>query len=266
VIALPTDRPREEAATYRGAAEAFTVPGGVVEGLRRICRQERSTPFMALLAAFNVLLSRWTGQKDLVVGTDLANRDQPETEGLIGFLLNHLVLRTDLSGDPSYREVLRRVREEALSAYVHQDVPFDRLVEALRPERSVSHTPIFQVLCVVEKAGAGTLQLNGLEQLDFELECNVSKFDLSLFITELDDELLGAWVYRTDLFDASTIRALSEEFQALLAGLLAQPDAPVEDVETCGTTPGRDAGGGATPAASGIRGARRRAAAGLADG
>src|SRR5262249_22549729 len=150
VMDLPTDRPRETANSYRGETHRFTLSQEVTEKLRSLCREQRATQFMVLLAAYNVLLYRWTGQRDLVVGTDLANRTQGETERLIGFFLNHLVLRTDMSGDPSFREVVQRVRETALGAYAHQDLPFDKLVEAIRPERNASHTPIFQVLLVVE--------------------------------------------------------------------------------------------------------------------
>src|SRR5262249_47257520 len=160
---------------------------------------ERATQFMVLLSAFKVLLSRWTGVKDLVVGTDVANRNQAQTEGLIGFFLNHLVLRTDLSGDPSFREVVSRVRESCLGAYGHQDLPFDRLVEVLRPERSVSHTPLFQVLFVVQNVPRGSTELEGLETEEIGGTFPASKFDLALFMGDSAEGTGGLWVYRTDL-------------------------------------------------------------------
>jgi non-ribosomal peptide synthetase component F len=210
---------------------------------------------MVLLAAFDALLVRWTGQKDIVVGTDVGNRDQPDTERLIGFLLNHLVLRTDLSGEPTFRDVVRRVRETALSAYAHQELPFEKLVEAVRPERSENHTPIFQVLFVVQPVVRAALELRGLEQVSFELDCPTSKFDLSLFLVAGDEAISGDWVYRTELFDAATIRWLSEEFQALLGALLQRPDAPIEDAELPGRAGVRHAG--PRPPAKSVRDARR---------
>jgi non-ribosomal peptide synthetase component F/acyl carrier protein len=227
VLELPTDRPRETATGYTGAMHRFHLPEGLTERLRLRCREERATPFMVLLAAFNVLLYRWTGQSDLVVGTDVANRTQPQTEELIGFFLNHLVIRTDLSGDPSFRALLGRVREECLGAYAHQDLPFDKLVEVLQPERRTSHTPVFQVLFVVHNVPRGASEMSGLTLERVGTEFGTSKFDLSLFIGESG----GAWVYRTDLFDARTVRRLAEQFKGVLEQVLTRPEMAIEDVE-----------------------------------
>ena len=231
VLDLPTDRPRAEADNYRGAMHPFLLSEHVSESVRQISRQERATQFMVLLAAFKILLYRLTAQTDLVVGTDLANRNQPETEGLIGFFLNHLVLRTDLSGDPSFREVVRRVRATALGAYTHQELPFDMLVEALRPERSINHAPVFQTLFVVDNIPRNTTDFAGLSHERFVTDFPVSKFDLALFMGDRQEEMTGLWVYRTDLFEASSIMQISVQFAALLAELLAHPDLPVADID-----------------------------------
>src|SRR6185369_5953299 len=145
LLTLPTDRPRPAVQTYRGALETFEVPAELSEQLKALSRHEGVTPFMTLLAAFYVLLSRYSGQEDLVVGTDIANRTRSETEPLLGFFANTLPLRADLSDRPSFRELLKQIRETCIEAYAHQDVPFEKLVEELQPERSLSHQPLFQV-------------------------------------------------------------------------------------------------------------------------
>jgi acyl carrier protein len=230
VLALPLDHPREAATSYRGAMQRFTLPAELSASLRELCRRERVTPFMALLSAFKVLLYQRTGQKDLVVGTDVANRTQPQTEGIIGFFLNHLVLRTDLSGDPSFREVVGRVRETALGAYAHQDLPFEKLVEVLRPERDLSHTPLFQVLFVLDDLPAAAPEMQGLEISSVQNIVPPSKFDLSLFMKDHEQGVQGLWVFRTDLFESESITKLSAQFTTLFAELLADPDRPIEDV------------------------------------
>jgi hypothetical protein len=260
LLELPTDHPREQAESYGGALEAFTFPPEVQEGLRKLCREARATPFMVVLAAMKVLLYRWTGQPDLVVGTDVANRSQPQTERLIGFFLNHLVLRTRLSGDPSFREVVGRVREVCLGAYAHQDLPFDKLVEVLQPERSMSHTPVFQVLCVVHNVPPSTLQLLGLELESVDSVLPASKFDLSLFVGERDGKMEGQWVYRTDLFEASTIRRLAGQYLGVLNQVLQQPDRAIEDVELLSESTSGEEQASDRSGTTGIRDARRKAA------
>jgi hypothetical protein len=260
VMELPTDRPRQAALSHEGHRYRFRISPESAVALRTLSRQERATPFMVLLAAFNVLLYRWTGQSDLVVGTDVANRTQPDTESLIGFFLNHLVIRTDMTGDPSFVDLLRRVRDTAIGAYAHQDLPFDTLVEVLRPERSASHTPIFQVLFVVENASRKAPELQKLEPSAFAGYVPLSKFDLALFMGEREDGFGGLWVYRSELFDEATITRLSDQFVGMLAQLLANPDLPIDDVEIRSEAEIRKEQDTQTSLEANLRTARRRAA------
>src|SRR4029450_7653171 len=162
LLELPTDRARGPSRSTRGGLHAFLVPGAVSEALRAGSRGGGSTLFMALLGGFEVLLQRYSGSRDVVVGTSIANRNRAEIEGLIGFFVNTLVLRCDLSGDPSFRELLGRVREMTLGAYAHQDVPFERLVQELSPRRALSHTPLFQVMFGLQNAPEAELELAGV--------------------------------------------------------------------------------------------------------
>jgi len=223
-LELPADRPRPAAATFRGATLARDLPGDLAQGLLDLGRREGATPFMTLLAAFQALLHRYTGQEDIVVGSPIANRTRAETEGLIGFFVNTLVLRTDLGGDPTFRELLRRVREVTLEAYAHQDLPFERLVEALQPGRDLSHTPLFQVMLVLQNAQAQGLDLGGVTVTPLEVHNAASKFDLSLFAWEKADGLATAVEYSTDLYDASRIERLLGHLETLLRGVVAGPD------------------------------------------
>ena len=231
VLLLPSDYPREEAASHRGAAHRFRTPTGSTEGLKKLCIQERVTPFMALLAAYYVLLYRWSGVSDLLVGTDVANRTEPQTEGMIGFFLNHLVLRAHMDGDPTFRELLGRIRDVCLGAYAHQDLPFDKLVELLHPERRTTHSPIFQVLFVIENMPRGTTGWSGLTVNAVRSELMQSKFDLSLFMNENDTGYGGIWVYRTELFSSGTVRRLTGQYLNVLDQVLRNPDMSIEDVE-----------------------------------
>src|SRR3989442_815712 len=171
---------------------------------------------MALLAAFQVLLMRYSGQEALVVGTPIANRNRAEIEGLIGFFVNTLALRTDMSGDPSFRELLGRVREVALGAYEHQDLPFERLVEDLQPERSLSHHPLFQVMLILQNTTMPALELAGLTLRGFEFNTGTSKFDLMLTMMDSGERLAGSFGYNSDLFDAATIERMVGTFKACL--------------------------------------------------
>jgi non-ribosomal peptide synthetase component F len=182
---------------------------------------------MTLLAAFNTQLQRYTGQEDIVVGTDMANRNRQETERLIGFFINLLVLRTDLRGNPSFRELLKRVRESALEAYAHQDLPFDKLVEELQPERHLSDTPLFQVLFVLQNTPLSGLNLGNLTVHIIPLPETPSKFDLALFISEGDERIDITWHFKSDLFDASTIARMASHFEHLLESIIADPDQPI---------------------------------------
>jgi alpha-ketoglutarate-dependent taurine dioxygenase len=186
---------------------------------------------MTLLAGFQTLLHRYTHQDDIVVGTDVANRNRHETESLIGFFVNLLVMRTDLSGNPSFRELLERVREVALGAYAHQDLPFAKLVEALRPERNSSHTPLFQVLFVLQNAPLPALELSGLSVTPIDMNTGITRFDLALFMEETEQGIIGTWKYSTDLFEKSAIARLSHQFETLLSSIVKNPDTRIDTLE-----------------------------------
>src|SRR5439155_25259225 len=183
-----------------------------------LSRQAGTTLFMTLLAAFQTLLGRYAGQDDIAVGTPIAGRTQAETEALIGFFVNTLVLRADLSGDPSFEELLRRVRAVTLDAYTHQDWPFEKLVEELQPVRDLSRTPLFQVMFVLQNAPAPALVLPELRLEALAVTSETAKFDLALSITEGGGELVGTWEYNTDLFDAEPIARMGGPIQMFLTG------------------------------------------------
>ena len=208
VLALPTDRPRPAIQSYRGALLSDELPRPLLSALRELSRREGGSLFMTLLAAFQTLLSRYTGVEDVLVGSPIANRNRVEVEGLVGFFVNTLVMRGDLSGDPSFRTLLRRTREVALGAYAHQDLPFEKLVEELQPERNLSHSPLFQVMLVLQNAPVESVQLAGLEASPLPIESRTSKFDLTLFIREREGGLHATVEYNTDLFEGETIRRM----------------------------------------------------------
>jgi amino acid adenylation domain-containing protein len=230
VLDLPTDRPRPSVQTYEGATTGFAVDVEVMEKLKALSRREGATLFMTLLAAFNVLLSRHSGQKDIVIGTNIANRNRAETEGLIGFFINNLVLRTDLSGNPGFRELLGRVREVCLGAYIHQDIPFDKLVEELQPERTLSHNPLFQVMFVLQNAPRSDLRAPGLSFSPVGSTRKVSRFDLLLNVFETPEGLYGSMEYNTDLFNAATVERMLEQFRTLLGAVADNPEKEVESL------------------------------------
>ncbi|MBU2099173.1 MAG: AMP-binding protein, partial [Gammaproteobacteria bacterium] len=224
---LPLDKPRPAIQSYAGRSYASHISSSVHEGLQRLCQQEGATLFMALHAAYSVLLSRYSNERDIVMGSPIANREQAEVSGLIGFFVNTLVLRSDLTGTPGFRDLLRQSRQMLLDAYAHQQVPFEQLVERLQPTRSLSHSPLFQVMLV--------LQNNKQEDLDLpELELNsvkedracVSLFDLTLNVIESPDNdgLAVLWEYNTDLFEAQSIERLAAHFEVLLGSLMSEPD------------------------------------------
>jgi amino acid adenylation domain-containing protein len=228
VLALPTDRPRPAAQSYAGASYIFQYSRAVTERLAQISRESGSTLFMALLAAFKILLHRYTGQTDLVVGTPIANRNRTELEGLIGFFVNTVALRTDLSGDPSFREVLRRVKEVTLGAYEHQDLPFEKLVEELQPARKLEHHPLFQVLFALQNTPTLPEALGASDDASHadarEIGTGTAKFDLSIFFREAADGLVGGIEYSTELFDEPTIERMSRHLETLLAEIVANPE------------------------------------------
>jgi len=227
ILELPADHPRAAVQTFRGTLEPFTLPRRLTVRLNALSRREGCTLFMTLLAAFKVLLYRYTSQEDLVVGTPIANRNRVEIESLIGLFVNTLVLRSRLSGDTSFRELLHRVRETALDAFAHQDLPFERLMEELQPARSLSHTPLFQVMFAMQNTPEESLDLPGLQATILELDSGAAKFDLTLSVNETPQGLTGSFEYNQDLFDAATIRRMIGHFEILLDAIVADPDQPV---------------------------------------
>ncbi|HEX2081289.1 MAG TPA: amino acid adenylation domain-containing protein [Longimicrobium sp.] len=223
LLALPTDRPRPPVQTYRGAVERTVLPPEAAEAVRVAGRREGATLFMTLLAAYQALLSRYAGQDDVVVGSPVAGRTRPETEGLIGFFVNTLALRGDLSGDPTFRALLARVREATLGAWAHQDLPFERLVEEVRPERSLGHSPVFQAFFVLRDPQDASLDLPGLRAEPLPVEQATAKFDLSLAAVDGPGGLGLALHYNVDLFDASTVRRMLDGLALLLSSAAADP-------------------------------------------
>ncbi|HET6262476.1 MAG TPA: amino acid adenylation domain-containing protein, partial [Chloroflexia bacterium] len=230
LLELPTDRPRPHAQTYGGGHETIHLPVSLARQLEALGRREGATLFMVLLAAFDTLLHRYTGQSDVVVGSPIAGRTRQEIEGLIGFFVNTLVLRASFAGDPTFREVLRRVRETALGAYDHQDVPIERLVEELQPERSLGRTPFFQVMFVLQNAAIADPKLKDIEAHTFIVDSGTAKFDLSLDMQNDEEGLHGVLEYNLDLFDPSTITRMLGHFQALLEGIVANPNRRVSEL------------------------------------
>ena len=230
LLDLPTDRPRPALQSYRGAVHRFVLPLSLLQQLKALSRREGATLFMTLLAAFQALLSRYTGQSDLLVGTPIAGRTELETESLIGCFINTLVFRTDLSADPTFRELLGQVLESALEAYSRQDLPFERLVEELRPARSLGHSPIFQVLFNLQNAPREEVDFAGLRATTIRLERVQSRFDLSLEVVEKPDGLSCSLVFNTDLFDAETVSQMTEHYGNLLRGIVSDPECRVSSL------------------------------------
>jgi amino acid adenylation domain-containing protein len=223
LLDLPADRPRPAVQRFRGRNLQRFLAEDLAKGLNALCRAEGATPFMALLAGFQALLHRYTGRLDVVVGTPVAGRDRLETENLIGFFLNTLVMRADLGGDPDVPELLRRTREMAVGAYAHQDLPFEKLVEELAPERNLSHAPLFQVMLVFQSAPRELPEYHGVTFSPVELDTDSAKFDLTLNARETPGGIVLSWLYNRDLFDAATIARLSDHLETLLAGAVAEP-------------------------------------------
>src|SRR2546429_7346424 len=230
LLELPTDRPRPAVQTFRGALHSFELPRPLSQGLKKLSQGEGVTLFMTLLAAFQTLLWRYTGQADLVIGSPIANRTRAEIEALIGFFVNTLALRTDLSGDPAFCELLRRVRQVALEAYVHQDVPFERVVEAVQPERNLSHSPLFQVFFALNQPLNSSLVLGEVMGTFLEVESGMAKFDLMLSLIDDEQGLIGELLYNTDLFEAATVARMAQHFETLLEGIVANPERHLSDL------------------------------------
>jgi amino acid adenylation domain-containing protein len=225
VLELPTDRPRPAMQGYRGAKHTFSLARQTSERLKELSRQEGVTLFMTLLAAFQVLLSRYSGQEDIVVGSTIAGRNNAEVEPLIGFFVNALVLRTDLSGNPSFRHLLHKVKEVCLGAYAHQDVPFEKLVEELQPERSLGYQPLFQVVFQLHNGPGEAMRLADHVCSQFRhAAADTAKFDLNLGLTPTPQGLAGSITYSADLFDHASIQRMAEHFQLLLDSICQTPD------------------------------------------
>ncbi|WP_154814294.1 amino acid adenylation domain-containing protein [Actinophytocola xinjiangensis] len=234
LLVLPTDRPRPVRRSGIGRRQRFIVGRDLVAALESVARSERVTLFMTLLAALNVVLARYSGQADVCVGTPIANRTRPELENLIGYFANTLVLRTDLSGDPTFRDLLGRVREATVGAYDHQDVPFERLVDDLAPDRDPSRTPLFQVLLVLQNAPMPTPATPDVVVSDVEMHNGTAKFDLTLMVYDQDGELTVTVEYATDLFDDTTITRFFGHLRNTMTALTADLDRPVWTFEQTG--------------------------------
>src|SRR5215510_953260 len=224
LLDLPTKGQRPARHTTNGAEKEWSLSRDTVESLRRLSRERGTTLFMTLLAAFKVLLFRYTNQEDLIVGSPIAGRTRREVEGLIGLFINTLVLRTDLSGDPTFEELLRRVKEVALGAYANQDVPFEKLVDELQPERDRSRSPLFQVMLVLQNVPQEMTALPGLELSPVDGEGATTKFDLSLSLVDTGRGLVGMVGYNTDLFAGATIERMMRQFEVLLENVVRNPE------------------------------------------
>ncbi|WP_438025455.1 amino acid adenylation domain-containing protein [Sorangium sp. So ce233] len=230
VLQLPTDRPRPAARSYRGAAFAFALPRELSAQLGAVARGQGVTSFVLLLAAFQTLVARYSGQTDLCIGTPITNRARVEVEGLIGLFVNTIVLRADLGGNPRFTELLARAREEVVAAQAHQDLPFERLVQALRPARNLGHTPLFQVMFSLAEAARRARPIAGLEIRPVDVDPGSAQFDLSLHMAATPEELVGSFEYSTDLFEERTIRRMADDLRALLEGIAARPTARLDEL------------------------------------
>src|SRR6185369_1946328 len=230
LLELPTDRPRPAAQSYRGALRPVLLPAALAGQAAALARREGTTLFMVLLAAFQALLARTSGQDDLAVVAPTAKRNRMETEGLIGFFVNTLVLRGDLTSDLSFRELLGRTRETSLAAHLHQDVPFEKLVQELAPERSLAHSPLFQVMLALQNAPAESLEIRDLRFRPVSGTATTAKFDLTLSVGETPGGLAGAVEYAADLFDAATVDRFTGHLAQLLAGAAAEPETPFSEL------------------------------------
>ena len=231
VLEMPLDRPRPALQTFNGDLVALTIPHAQVDRLQELARSERSTLFIVLLAGLSALLSRYSSQDDIIVGSSSSGRGRTEVEDLIGFFINNLVLRTDLSGDPSFRDLLGRTREVALGAFANQDVPFERLVEIVPTQRSLSYSPIFQVMFNFQSYPIGDLRLPGLFLSPVKMPVQATRFDLNLDAHEIKDGLALFLTYNTDLFDKETAERLLRHYVGFLANVVDEPESPLSVVD-----------------------------------
>ncbi len=227
LLELPSDRPRPAVQSFRGGTESVILDAELTHQLKQLSQRTGSTLYMTLLAVFAVLLSRYSGHQDLVIGSPVANRKRSEIESLIGFFINLLALRVDLRGNPSFLELLGRVRQVALDAYANQDVPFERVVEAVQPERNLSYSPLFQVLLILQNTPANSLDFPGLAVTPLRVDHGTSKYDLTLMVEETETGLVADFEYNGDLFDAATITRMTGHFQTLLRAIVCDPEQPI---------------------------------------
>ncbi len=227
LLQLPSDRPRPSVQSHHGSIENFTIDEALTRRIKQICADERVTLYMALLAAFQALLKRYTGTDDILVGTPVAGRNDPDLAELIGCFVNTLVMRGDLSGNPSFRELLQRTRAEALEAFAHQDLPFDHLLAKLKCERTRNHTPLFQIMYILQNAPKQVMRLPGLSIEEVELDSGLAKFDLTLEIVEQNGGLYCQFEYSSDLFERSTIQRMALHFQNLMSSAVEDPASPI---------------------------------------
>src|SRR5262249_39613038 len=230
-LELPTDHQRPPAPSHQGARHHFVIEREAAEKLRALSQREGATLFMTLMAAFKVFLMRYSGAEDLSVGTVIANRTRKEVEDLIGFFVNTLVMRTDLSGNPSFRELIRREREVALGAYARQEAPFEKLVEEINPDRDLSRSPLFQVMMVLQNAERGELEIRGLKVSGIEGETEEAKFDLGLMLTEEGEGIRGSLEYSLDLYEGETIRRMARHYERVLTEVVRDAEQKICEIE-----------------------------------
>jgi len=232
LLEAPADRPRRAVPTYRGGVQPVRLGLEVLGNLRNLCQGTAASMFMVTLAGFKVLLSKYTGRKDILVGTPIAYREREELVGVLGLLLNTIVIRTNLGGDPSFEEVVRRVRSVTMEALTHQDAPFEKLVEELGKERDASFNPIFQIWFVMQKIEeSGADALRRLSVRPMELKTETTLFDLMLDLKEGKDELVGCFRYSSDLYEQSTIYRMARRFERLMTGVANEPGKSISEIE-----------------------------------
>ena len=230
LLELPSDRPRPVVQNFHGSTYSFTLSQPLTTQLQSLCHQAGTTLFMLLLGAFSVLLHRYSSNEDIVIGSPIANRNYAQIEGLIGFFVNTLALRINLSHNPTFFDLLKQVRQVALGAYSHQDLPFEKLLEALEVPRSLSHTPLFQVMFVLQNTPLDPIQLPDLQWEPLEMNNNTAKFDLTLMMRETENGLLASWEYNTDLFEQDTIIRLGTCFETLLNAIVTDAERPISEL------------------------------------
>ncbi|MDZ7970786.1 MAG: amino acid adenylation domain-containing protein, partial [Nostoc sp. DedSLP03] len=236
VLQLPTERPRPNVTTFTGAKQYFTFSKALTDALRQLSQQADATLFMSLLAAFNILLYRYTDQEDILIGSPIANRNRAELEGILGLFVNTLVLRNNLSGNPSFRELLHRVREVTLDAYAHQDLPFEMLVEELQPERDLNRNPLYEVMFVLQNSPVSVQEVSGLTLRTLEFDSGTAQLDIFLSMSESQEGLTGCLEYNTDIFDSTKITQFINNFQTLLENIITNPEQRLNELSLLTTS------------------------------